>query len=141
MQQEVISECLDAAARAPAPVRVLPAMPWRQVPAFFAGAAVTVVSTTSPERWCNTAAEALSAGTPVIAYDFGHVPVLAGPAGVMVTPSRPVRALWDAATALLAGRSAYHAASQAAPVQVSSHTPVTSAIAFVAAVAGGGTGP
>lgn len=136
MQREVIGGCRDAAEGASAQVRVLPAMPWRQVPGFFAGAATTIISTTSPETWCNAAAEALSAGTPVIAYEFGHVPVLAGPAGVMVKPSQPARALWDATIALLADRAAYHAAARAAPGQVRSHTPVASAIAFLAAITG-----
>ena len=121
---------------APARVRLLPALGWRDVPGFLAQAAVTIISTTSPESWCNAAAEALSAGTPVIGYDFGHVPALTGPAGVMVTPGQPPRALWSAATRLLADPGAYHAAATAAPGQVRPHTPAAAAAAFLRAVAG-----
>jgi glycosyltransferase involved in cell wall biosynthesis len=135
MQDEVIAACAAAARTAPANVRLLPALSWRDVPGFLAGAALTIISTTSPESWCNAAAEALSAGTPVIAYDFGHVPVLAGPAGVMVAPGEHPAALWAAATRLLGDPGAYHAASRAAPGQVSAHTPAASAAAFIAAVA------
>ena len=134
MQDQVMAACAAAARAAPARVRLLPALGWRDVPRFFAGAAVTIIATTSPESWCNAAAEALSAGTPVIAYDFGHVPVLTGPAGVMITPGQPPDALWAAATRLLADPGAYHAAATAAPGQVRPHTPAASAAAFLSAV-------
>jgi len=134
MQDEVAAACAAAARAAPARVRLLPALGWRDVPGFFAGAAATIIATTSPESWCNAAAEALSAGTPVIGYDFGHVPVLAGPAGVMVQPGQPPAALWTATTRLLAHPAAYHAASAAAPGQVRPHTPAASAAAFISAV-------
>jgi glycosyltransferase involved in cell wall biosynthesis len=117
-------------------VRLLPPLRWQDVPGFLAGAAVTIISTTSPESWCNAAAEALSAGTPVIGYDFGHVPVLTGPAGVMVAPGQPPRALWAAATRLLADPGAYHAAATTAPGQVRPHTPAAAAAAFLSAVNG-----
>jgi glycosyltransferase involved in cell wall biosynthesis len=136
MQEEVIRECRDAARSAPGEVRILPALKWGQVPEFLAGAAATIISTTSPETWCNAAAEALSAGTPVIAYDFGHVPVLTGTAGIMVPPAEPAAALWDAATTLLADRAAYHLAARSAPGRVRGHTPAASARAFLAAVSG-----
>lgn len=134
LQDQVMAGCAAAARTAPARVRLLPALGWRDVPRFFAGAAVTIIATTSPESWCNAAAEALSAGTPVIAYDFGHVPVLTGPAGVMITPGQPPDALWAAATRLLADPGAYHAAATAAPGQVRPHTPAASAAAFLSAV-------
>lgn len=134
MQSEVIDACAAAARIAPCEVRILPPLNWRHVPGFLADGALTIISTTSPESWCNAAAEALDGGTPVIAYDFGHVPVLAGPAGVMVPPSAPPGALWAAATGLLADQTAYHAASAAAPAQVRSHSPAASAAAFIDAV-------
>jgi hypothetical protein len=55
----------------------------------------------------------------------------------MVDPGQPAAALWDAATASLASPAAYHAASRAAPGQVSGHTPAASARAFLGAVSGG----
>ncbi|MEV6849247.1 glycosyltransferase family 4 protein [Actinoplanes sp. NPDC051411] len=137
MQNSVIAECTTAAHRAPGQVLILPPLPWQAIPSFFAGAAVTIISTTSPESWCNSAAEALSAGTPVIGYDFGHVPTLTGPAGVMippVPPGEPATALWQATTSLLRGRDAYHHASRHAPAQVAAHTPTAAAQAFLAAV-------
>ena len=134
MQDQVMAACAAAAGAAPARVRLLPALAWRDVPGFFAGAALTIISTTSPESWCNTAAESLCAGTPVIAYDFGHVPVLTGPAGVMVAPGQPPGALWTAAVRLLASQDAYHAAATTAPGQVRPHTPAMSAAAFISAV-------
>lgn len=134
MQRDVLAECRRAAAQACAPVRILPALPWRDVPAFFAGASATIISTTSPETWCNAAAEALSAATPVIGYDFGHVPVLVGSAGMMLPAGAPAEALWAGTTRLLEAREDYHAASQAAPGQVAAHTPRASAAAFLDAV-------
>ena len=136
MQDEVISQCRNAASHAPADVRILPPLPWQQVPGFLADAALTIISTTSPESWCNTAAEALSAGTPVIGYDFGNVPALTGPAGVMIAPvpaGQPATTLWSAATRLLGDHRAYHAASRHAPGRVAGHTPRASARAFLAA--------
>ncbi|MFF3665500.1 glycosyltransferase family 4 protein [Microtetraspora malaysiensis] len=134
MQEEVITACRRAALAAPSEVRLLPAMPWQQVPEFFAAAAATIISTTSPETWCNAAAEALSAGTPVVGYNFGHVPVLAGSAGRMVAPGLPASALWQATLDLLADPDSYHAASVQAVAQVAGHTPAASARAFLAAV-------
>jgi iron(II)-dependent oxidoreductase len=134
MQTEVIAGCRRAAAACTATVRVLPALPWRDVPLFLADAALTVISTTSPESFCNVAAEALSVGTPVVAYDFGHVPVLAGPSGVMVPPDHGPGALWAAARGLLADPGGYHAAARAAPGRVAGHTPAAAASAFLAAV-------
>jgi len=135
MQDDVIVACATAPRTAPGDVRLLPALGWRDVPGFLAGAALTIISTTSPESWCNAAAEALSAGTPVIAYDFGHVPVLTGAAGVMVPPGEHPAVLWAAATRLLGDPGVYHAASRTAPGRVSAHTPAASAAAFIAAVA------
>jgi glycosyltransferase involved in cell wall biosynthesis len=134
MQDTVLAECAEAARRAPGNVKLLPALPWRQVPEFFSGASLTIISTTSPETWCNVAAEALSAGTPVIAYAFGHVPVLVGSAGVMVPPGTPANALWAAALELLGDRAAYHQAARTAPTRVCDHTPSASASRFLAAV-------
>jgi iron(II)-dependent oxidoreductase len=136
MQDTVIDQCRTAATAAPGNVEILPPLPWRAVPGFFAGAALTLIATTSPEPFCNTAAEALSAGTPVIGYDFGHVPTLAGPAGVMVTahpPGEPATRLWAAAVDLLDEPDAYHAASRHAPRQVAAYTPHAAARAFLTA--------
>lgn len=138
MQADVIASCRQAANQSSADVRILPAMPWSQVPGFFAGACATLICTTSPESWCNAAAEALSAGTPVLGYNFGNVPDLVGTAGVMVEPAAPgapATALWEATLRFLADPSSYHQASQQAPGRVLTHTPRAVAQAFLKALA------
>ena len=73
MQGQVVDECRTIAARRNQ-IDIRPALPWANVQPFLAGAAATIVSSTSPETFCNVAAEALSVGTPVIGYDLGHLP-------------------------------------------------------------------
>ncbi|NUT47312.1 MAG: glycosyltransferase family 4 protein [Saccharothrix sp.] len=157
MQDDMIAECRQLAAELPN-VEILPAIPWTEAQPFLGGAAVVLVPSTSPETFCNVAAEALSMGTPVVGYDFGHLPVLTGEAGRMVElnvvsgfghlpaltgstlkmidlESGPAR-LWQATEELLADREAYHHASRQAPVQVATHTPVAVAREFLRMVAG-----
>ncbi|MEU2232587.1 glycosyltransferase family 4 protein [Streptomyces vietnamensis] len=135
MQNDVVTECRALAASLPG-VEILPAVPWQEVPSFLAGAAVTVVSSTSPETFGNVAAEALSVGTPVVAYGLGHLPSLTGPAGRMTALESGTGVLWEAATSLLNNPAAYHAASAAGPLQVAAHTPAAVAQTFLDA-----TGP
>ncbi len=133
MQQQVLDRCRAAASLRPDVVRILPALGWRDVQPFFAGSAATVISSTEPETFCHTAAEALSMGTPVIAFDIGNVPALCGPAGRMVRLSDGARALWTALDALLSDHDRYHAASQAGPARVAEHSPAAAASALLAA--------
>ncbi|GAT68861.1 galactosyltransferase [Planomonospora sphaerica] len=135
MQADVIAACRAAAARRPGLVTIRPALGWRQVPGYLAGAAVTIISSIEPETFCFTAAEALSVGTPVISFDFGNVPLLAGPAGRMVPLPHGAEALWEATDALLKDARAYHAAATAAPGQVAAYTPAAAAEALLAAAA------
>ena len=116
-------------------VRILPALPWRQVPAFLARAALTVVTTVEPETFSFVAAESLSAGTPVAAFGLGYVPDLVGPAGVIIPFDEGMPALWDAITGLLADHDAYHAAARAAPGRLAGHQPEDAAAAFLSATA------
>ncbi|MGW7199547.1 glycosyltransferase family 4 protein [Streptomyces chryseus] len=132
MQNEVVTECRALAAALPG-VDILPAMPWQKVPDFLAGAAATVISSTSPETFGNVAAEALSVGTPVVGYGLGHLPALTGPAGRMIPLESGPEVLWEALTSLLEDQAAYHAASQHGPRQVAAHTPVSVAQAFLTA--------
>ncbi|MGH3897513.1 MAG: glycosyltransferase family 4 protein [Pseudonocardiaceae bacterium] len=132
---EAMAACQRQQQRRPDVVRLLPALPWREVPLFFAGAAVTVICSTSAETFSHTAAEALSAGTPVITYNLGYVPTLVGPAGRAVALEKGFAGLWDEVLALLADHDAYHAASAAAPSRIEPHTPVKAAQAFLAATA------
>lgn len=130
MQNDVVTECRALAAGLP-DVEILPAVPWQEVPGFLAGAAVTVVSSTSPETFGNVAAEALSVGTPVVGYGLGHLPALTGPAGRMTALESGPGVLWEAATSLLDDPAAYRAASAAGPRQVAAHTPTAVAQAFL----------
>ncbi len=133
MQRQVIDDCRAQAARRPDVVRILPALGWREVQPYFAGAAATVISSTEPETFCHTAAEALSVGTPVVAFDIGNVPTLCGPAGRMVRPTDGPQALWTALGALLADRGGYQATSQAAPDRVAGCGPAAAASVLLAA--------
>jgi iron(II)-dependent oxidoreductase len=134
MQRQVIDECRSIVARR-ADVDILPALPWSQVQPFLAGAAATIVSSTSPETFCNAAAEALSVGTPVVGYDLGHLPQLTGAAGVMVPLHEGPYALWEATDRLLSDLDAYARACRVAPGQVAAHTPLAAAHAFLRATA------
>jgi Glycosyl transferases group 1 len=75
-QAALLAEC-RALAQASGTV-LLPALAWREVPEFLAGAAVTVVPS-ARETFGNLALESLSAGTPVIAHATGNLPALIGP--------------------------------------------------------------
>lgn len=133
MQRDVIAACRTQAARRPEQIRILPALGWREVPPFLAGAAATIISSTEPETFCHTAAEALSVGTPVIGFDHGNVPAMAGPAGRAVPLADGAAALWETLRELLADHAAYHAASRAAPGRTTAFTPATAAAALLAA--------
>lgn len=130
---EALAACRRQQERRPDVVRLLPALLWKEVPGFLAGAAVTVISSISPETFSHTAAEALSAGTPVITFDLGYVPALTGPAGRTVSPGRGFAGLWEEVISLVGDHDAYHAASMAAPSRIEPHTPAKAAEAFLAA--------
>lgn len=152
MQRDMITECRQLAENLP-DVEILPAIPWTGAQPFLGGASVVLVPSTSPETFCNVAAEALSMGTPVVGYGFGHLPTLVGEAGRLVEldvvdgfghlpaltgsalrmidlENGPAR-LWGATTDLLGDEGAYHAAARQAPVQVATHTPAAVAGEFL----------
>ncbi len=134
MQRDVIAACRVQAARRPDVIRLLPALGWRQVPRFLAGAAATVICSTEPETFCHTAAEALSVGTPLIGFDFGNVPIMAGPAGRACAPGGGAGALWALLQDLLDDGLAYHQASRAAPGRVAGFTPEAAASRLLSAL-------
>ena len=72
-QQALLGECQALATTAGA--HLWPALTWQEVPAFLAGAAVTIVPS-ARETFGNLAMESLSAGTPVVAYTTGNLPAL-----------------------------------------------------------------
>ncbi len=77
MQAQVIADCRRLAEAHPR-ARMLPALPWRQVQPFLAGAAATIIASTSPETFCLTALEALSVATPVCSFDLVVAPARDG---------------------------------------------------------------
>jgi glycosyltransferase involved in cell wall biosynthesis len=130
-----LADCQAQRDRRPDVVRILPALPWRQAPAFLGGAALTPLTTLEPETFSFVAAESLSAGTPVAAFGLGYVPDLVGPAGAIVAFDDGMPALWDAVARLLAGHDSYHAAARAAPGRLAGHQPEDAAAAFLSAIA------
>ena len=111
-QDALLAEC-RALAQASGAVR-LPALAWREVPQFLAGAAVTVVPS-ARETFGNLALESLSVGTPVIAHVTGNLPALIGSdAGVLVPLGAGPAGLREAARDLLADPVRYHLACGAA---------------------------
>lgn len=126
MQGDVLAECHDAASQSDV-VSILPALPWRRVPAFLSEAAATVIASTEPESFCYTAAEALSGGTPVVGFAAGNLPSLVGPAGRIVQLEAGHSALWEALSELLDDSAGYHEAAIAAPSRVSRCTPAGAA--------------
>ncbi len=133
MQQQVIADC-QSRARAHPRVRLVADLPWRAVQPFLAGAACTVIASTSPETFCNTALEALSVATPVVTFDLGHVPTLIGNAGAVVPPSAGAAGLWQAVTELLADTEGYQRASQTAIQRAAKHDPAAIAEQFLRVV-------
>jgi iron(II)-dependent oxidoreductase len=131
---QALADCRAERERRPGLVRILPALPWRHVPPFLAGAALTPVTSLEPETFSFVAAESLSAGTPVTALDIGYVPRLLGPAGAVTPFASGMPGMWGAVIRLLADHDAYHAACLAAPARVAAHTPERAAEVFLAAV-------
>lgn len=131
MQRDVLTQCRALAQRRADVVSILPALRWRAVPPFLGGAAATVISSLEPETFCHTAAEALSAGTPVVTFDIGNVPGMIGSAGRIVPLVAGPAALWHALTDLLSDPDGYHAASRAAPDRVAGFSPVAAARALL----------
>jgi len=111
-QIALLAECRALAAASG--TVLLPALAWREVPGFLAGAAVTVVPS-ARETFGNLALESLSVGTPVIAYATGNLPTLIGPdAGTLVPPDEGPGGLRQAARDLLTDPVRYHLACGAA---------------------------
>ena len=133
--ERALADCRAQQERRRDVVRILPALPWRQVPAFLAEAALTPLTTLEPETFSFVAAESLSAGTPVTAFGLGYVPDLVGPAGMIVPFDEGMPALWHAVARLLADHDAYHAAARAAPGRLAGHLPEDAAAAFLSATA------
>ncbi|MCE0540745.1 glycosyltransferase family 4 protein [Kineosporia rhizophila] len=111
-QDEVRARCERLAHQAGPSVAIRPGMPWHQTGAWLAGASVVVVPSLA-ETFGMVALEAMSGGTPVVAYDVGNLPSLIGDAGVSVPRDQGPIGLWRAAQELLQEPVRYRAASRA----------------------------
>jgi glycosyltransferase involved in cell wall biosynthesis len=131
-QAALLAEC-QALAAASGTV-LLPALAWREVPGFLAGAAVTIVPS-ARETFGNLALESLSVGTPVIEHATGNLPGLIGPdAGILVPLDAGPGGLLEAARDLLADPVRYHQACGAAYCRSRNYRSANVAEAFLKAV-------
>lgn len=112
-------------------VRIVAPLRWVQVRPFLAEAALVVVPSLA-ESFGLVALEALSVGTPVIAYAVGNLPALVGGAGVLVPAADGPLGLWLAASRLLADPDAYHAAAAEGPPRAAPFTPAAVARRWLA---------
>ncbi|MEV7775932.1 glycosyltransferase family 4 protein [Kitasatospora sp. NPDC086791] len=133
MQQDVVNAVRAAASKRPDVVAVLDPLPWGEVQQFFAGAAATVIASYEPETFCNTAAEAMSNGTPVVGFGIGNLPHLVGDAGVMVPLAQGYEALWQETGRLLDDPDRYREVSTNAPRRTEQHAPADVVRALIAA--------
>ncbi|MEV0675860.1 glycosyltransferase family 4 protein [Actinosynnema sp. NPDC050436] len=112
-------------------------LPWDQVQPWLADAAVVVVPSTK-ETFGLVALEAMSVGTPVVAFDVDNLPALIGTGdgagGVVVPRAHGEFGLWDAAEALLDDPIRYAALSRAAYYRSRDYLPTTVAHDFLKAV-------
>ncbi|MEV6905948.1 glycosyltransferase family 4 protein [Amycolatopsis sp. NPDC051071] len=110
---------------------------WDQVPSWLAQAAVVIVPSLR-ETFGLVALEAMSVGTPVVAFDVGNLPALVGTGddagGVIVPRSWGEHSLWRAAEQLLADPLRYAHLSRAAYYRSRDYLPTTVAETFVKAV-------
>lgn len=132
-QQALLAECRDLAETAGAVL--YPPLAWHDVPAFLAGAAVTLIPSAA-ETFGNLALESLSAGTPVVALAVGNLPALIGTpgAGVIVPMATGTRGLWQATHDLLADPVRYRQACGVAYCRSRNYRSATVAEAFLKAV-------
>lgn len=110
---------------------------WEQVPAWLAQAAVVIVPSLR-ESFGLVALEAMSVGTPVVAFDVDNLPALLGTSdgagGVIVPRSWGEQGLWCAAEQLLEDPIRYAELSRAAYYRSRDYLPTTVAETFVKAV-------
>ncbi|MFF2146215.1 glycosyltransferase family 4 protein [Kitasatospora sp. NPDC058190] len=113
-QSELLDSCRKAAARIPG-LRLRGALAWDEVLPWLAGAAVVIVPS-HKETFGLVALEAMSVGTPVVAYRVGNLPALIGPTGhgdhLLVDHDEGPAALHKAAQTLLEGDILYAATTQ-----------------------------
>ncbi|CRK55209.1 Predicted glycogen synthase, ADP-glucose transglucosylase, Actinobacterial type [Alloactinosynnema sp. L-07] len=112
-------------------------LPWDQVQPWLADAAVVIVPSTK-ETFGLVALEAMSVGTPVVAFDVDNLPALIGTGegagGILVPRAHGEFGLWGAAEVLLDDPVRYEALSRAAYYRSRDYLPTTVAHDFLKAV-------
>ncbi|AXB46111.1 MULTISPECIES: glycosyltransferase family 4 protein [Pseudonocardiaceae] len=112
-------------------------LPWDQVQPWLANAAVVIVPSTK-ETFGLVALEAMSVGTPVVAFDVDNLPTLIGTGegagGIVVPRAHGEFGLWGAAEVLLDDPVRYAALSRAAYYRSRDYLPTTVAHDFLKAV-------
>jgi iron(II)-dependent oxidoreductase len=132
MQEEVFATCRQLAADRPQ-IQLRDPLPWDAAQPFLATACCTIIASTSAETFGLVALEAMSVGTPVVAFDIGNIPPLAGPAASLVAPADGAPGLWRATRDLLNDPTLYRARSQAGITRAAAYTPSAAATAFLKA--------
>lgn len=113
---ELADEVSRRAAAEAVPLRLLGAVPPREVPGVV-GAADLFLLPTRAETFCVAAAEALAAGRPVVVGDSGGPrEFVAPPSGLLVTPGAPPTTWADAVEQVWAATADHSAAQIAAPI-------------------------
>lgn len=129
--------CAHAAAHLPLGGIRTGGLPWHRVQPWLAGAAVVIVPSTK-ESFGLVALEAMSVGTPVVAFDVDNLPALVGTGdqagGVIVPVGGGEFELWRVAEALLDDPLRYAALSRAAYYRSRDYLPTTVAQDFIKAV-------
>jgi len=133
-QGRLLDACRQATVRRPW-VRLGPGLPWQEVRRFLAAAGLVLVPSRA-ETFGLVALEAMSVGTPVVAFAVDNLPALLGPAGRLVPPASGPAGLWRAGRALLADPVGYAAASTAGPARAAAYHPVVVARRWIKAVGG-----
>ena len=96
------------------------------MPAWLAGGAVVIVPS-QRETFGLVALEAMSVGTPVVAYAIDNLPHLVGDGGVLIREGEDPGQLWRAAAELLQDPVRYGATSRAAYYRTRDYRPAHSA--------------
>jgi iron(II)-dependent oxidoreductase len=133
MQDQVLATCRELAAGTPR-VSVRGALPWDAVQPFLAAAACTIIGSTSPETFGLVALEAMSVGTPIVSFDLGNIPSLAGPAASLVPLADRAPGLWAATAGLLRDPALYQTRATAGISRAAAHTPSAVAAGFLSAI-------
>jgi glycosyltransferase involved in cell wall biosynthesis len=125
--------CRRAAATTPCVQLREEALSWDQAPGWLAGAAVVIVPSHA-ETFGLVALEAMSAGTPVVAYDVGNLPELLATGGLIVERAEGPVGLWRAAASLTRDPLTYESTSRAAYYRSRDFRPASIADLFMKAV-------